>query len=215
MSNNVLSGNVILTQSLVNSYVWPVSIAANTTVKLGENITLNGNTKYFTIDGSNIIIDGSYNTITITNVTNYAGVFSPSEDLTFLLGYSDMNKYIQNTTIKNLGVLSSNSTLANMGGWICQSNFGSLNQNVLISNCYSNGVINGINSGGIIGYNCAYGGYLTIENCYTTGIITGKYAGGIVGSGGCYSFFYNTITNQASTKDFSNFGGTGNDDEGP
>jgi len=203
-----LTTNTTLTQSLVNSYTWPVSINANVTITLGENIIFNILDHYFIIEGNNIVFNGNNNTITINGVIGYYGVFSPTISMIGL----QPSSYIQNTTIKNLGVLTSNnSTLDNLGGWICQGNFGFSNLNISIINCYSTGEIGGMNSGGIVGYNCAYGGTLNIENCFTTGNITGKYAGGIIGSDCCSSLnSQSNTTNKAVVA----FGGNGNDDEG-
>jgi len=198
-----ISTNTVLTQSLVNSYVWPVIISDDVTVTLGQNIIFDNSKNFFMVGGNNIIFDGNNYTITIQGVTNYNGAFSNSISM---FGF-------ENIVIKNLGILTSNnSTLADLGGWICQSNFGGLSKNLLIYNCYSTGVINGINSGGIMGYRCASGGDLTIENCFTTGIISGKYAGGIIGSEGCYGYMYDTIQPNAG-RGFVAAGGNGNDDE--
>lgn len=208
MSVSIINSNTNLTQNSVDySYNWPVTISENVTITLLQDISFNNLNNYFIIDGNNITFNGNNKTITISDVSGYNGIFTQSISLLGL----PYTSYIQNTTIKNLGVLSNNSSLANYGGWICQSSFGALNQNVLISNCYSTGEIGGMSSGGIFGWNCAYGGNLTIENCFTTGKISGKYAGGIIGSDGCYSFTYN-FNNPSGDRGFTS-SDTGNDDE--
>jgi hypothetical protein len=54
---------------------------------------------------------------------------------------------------------------------------------IFISQCWSNGEINGTNCGGIVGNNAAYDTRtLNIDKCYSTGAITGIGAGGIIGA---------------------------------
>lgn len=206
-----ITQNTILTQNLANNYSWPVTISENVTILLGENINISGINKYFIINGNNIKMDGNNYTITISNTNSYNGLIYQDQ---VMLGLS-LSNYIQNTTIKNIGILSNNSNLADYAGWLCQDSFGALNQNVQIINCYSTGEINGKYSGGLFGYNCAYGGYLTIENCYTTGNITGKFAGGITGCDGCFSFSYDPDTGQGGTRGLTqnDLLDSGNDEE--
>ncbi len=142
---------------------WPSTIADISTVILAEDLTFNDQTNYFIInDGSTVILDGNYHTITIDGITDYNGV---------------VESHSSSTIIQKLGVLTSNgSTLGYSYGWIGSSFFlGNIN------NCYSTGIINNNSVGGIVGMSCAKNGICNITNCYSTGIISGDYCGGIAG----------------------------------
>ena len=104
--------------------------------------------------------------------------------------------YIDNGTVKNLGVENVNINMnidnASLAGGIV----GSININGTVSNCYSTGVVtvavnyNASIAGGVVG-NIGSSG--TVSNCYSTVTVTARIAGGIVGSSGssnvsnCYS----------------------------
>ena len=174
-----LSSNTTITQTLFNTYASPITISAGITVKLGANIT-DSTGKYFIIGGNGVVFDGSSNTITINNVTNYPGLISCS-----VSAYS--------ATIQNLGILTSGTTVLNAyNGWVVQgySGGGALDSGTTASNCYSTGNIANNYCGGIFG---AYSKGIAI-NCYSTGNILGVYTGGIFAyySSGSATYCYNT-----------------------
>ena len=203
----VLSVSTVITQALVNSYTWPVTVNSGTSanpviISFGENINLNNALQYFICGSSYITFDGTRKTVTIDSVTNYLGLIQN--------GTSSANGY-SNITIKNINnAISGSSSLITSGGWICQSYFGKGVNNILIDNCSNSGAVNGNLSGGIGGQfiaingtiiisNCSNSGVIsvgrggicgrflgesgnaTITNCYNTGAINSNYAGGICG----------------------------------
>ena len=179
-----------------NVYVFPITIDASSNVTLTGAITINTSVNnYFIVGGSDVTFDGSSNTVTITDIPNYPGVFK-----------CDSDSYT--ATVQNLGVLSSGTTtLAVTNGWVVQRDN---DAGITVSGCYSTGDISGINCGGIFGGNS--GG--TANNCYSTGDITGILTGGIFGNGSngtatnCYSI--GTIYNLGGGIFGGNSGGTVN-----
>ncbi len=176
---SIINTSTTITQTFVDISLWPIIINGGTssniiTITLGENIVLNNLLQYFIFDSEYIVFDGGNFTITIDGITNYPGLIQN--------GTSSFSGY-SNTTIQNLGILTSNdSTLNNSAGWICQSYYSSGSTDNLIQNCYSTGVISGSDSGGICGLNVgSNNGNCTITNCYSTGIISGNNSGGIFG----------------------------------
>jgi hypothetical protein len=142
----------------------PYTIPANSTVIINSSFGISDLAKYFIIGGSNVVIDGKFNSITIM-IQNYPGLVQNGTGLT-LSNYT-------NIVIKNLSILGNGGSLLANSGWFCQNNF----SNGSLQFCKSNGTIPE-NSGGIFGsqcYNC------TCTNCYSTGSIN-KYGGGIFGS---------------------------------
>jgi len=117
--------------------------------------------------------DGSRPTITVSGVTNYPGFIQN--------GTATANGY-SNTSIYNLIINSSASTLLTRGGWLGQAYYGKSASINTITNCSSNGAISSY-SGGITGsYTCTGGNAaLEIIGCGSTGAMT-SYAGGIVGA---------------------------------
>jgi len=169
LSVNILNIDQYTTDNLI---VWPIQIFPTSTfsITIVENIIFNSPTQYFIINGTNTVVaDGFSNTINISGVSNYPGIFQSVST---------------NLTVQNLGVLNNQpSTLLPSSGWIIQH---SSMSNVY--NCYSNGDISE-SCGGIYGSNCTG----VVANCYSTGNITGQYAGGIFGESSngiatnCYS----------------------------
>lgn len=159
-------------------FFWPVTIT-NSDPSLGilnvqfiTDLIFTDPSQYF-ICGSNSIQFGTTHPtrqiVKIDSVSSYPGLF-----------VSNGFDYI---SVFNTEVLSLNgSTLADNAGWICQSYFGSDASNNLLINCYSDGPINGYNSGGILGSHVSQNGTLTIKGCSSTGIITGYGSGGILSS---------------------------------
>jgi hypothetical protein len=162
-SNFKYENPIKLTQANISKYSWPLIINTGITVIFTENLTFNSKNHYFIINGSDIIIDGGNKTITIDGISDYFGLIKN--------GTENENGY-GNIEIKNIGILSNNSTILYRGGWICQAFFGKgvLLQNITISNCYSNGFI-GTGVGGICGdyFGRNMSGNITIQDCYSTG----------------------------------------------
>ncbi len=179
---SLISSSTNINQSLINSYRWPVTIIGGIstnpiTITLDENITisedqnLTGPNKYFIIGSDYITFDGNNKKITINGINNYPGLIKN--------GDSNTNGYSYNT-IKNINMVSNNSTLKNNAGWICQTYYSNLGYYNLIENCNSNGNINSY-SGGICGSNIASLGSISINKCFSSGSINDN-AGGIIGA---------------------------------
>ena len=175
---NVITSSITTSRSITQADIlntplnnWPVSIdTSGVIVKFAENLTFTDSRQYFVIGTSNITIDGSGNTVSINNITNYAGLVS------------SQTASKNNITVKNIGVLASGTTtLAGNAGWIGQASYGFQSTNNVIMNCYSTGPIDGTRAGGICGYPAGYYGNLSITNCYSTGNIIGQFGGGICG----------------------------------
>lgn len=95
------------------------------------------------------------------------------------------------------------------GGIIGASGDGS---NYIITNCYNEGLLSGINSGGILGPSAANGtnGYFSVSGCYSFSNITGNYSAGIVGKGACINNLSDCyITKCYSEGTISALGGAG------
>lgn len=140
------------------------------------NITLTSFNDYFIcisdkiqFGSETLNIDGSRSKIIIDNVTNYPGLVQNFN-----------NNYVY---VYNLEVLSNNSTLSAFEGWVCQQLFSQSASNNYVINCYSNGDITNIQSGGIVGFSAAaYGGSLNVIGCSFSGSINSEGGGGIVSS---------------------------------
>lgn len=161
-----MSTIVINNESDIGSSPYINIIPANSTVIINSSFTISNLLHYFVIGGSNIIIDGKFNIISIL-VQNYPGLVQNGLN-------DDIDSVYKNITIKNLTISSGgNGSLSEKSGWFCQNGF----CNGFVQFCNSNGIIPE-NSGGIFGtqcFNCS-----TI-NCYSTGSIN-TYSGGIFGS---------------------------------
>ena len=173
---------------------WPVTFVNSNPVEGNiltvsiYNITISNVSQYF-ITGSNYITyDADIIPVTISNVPNYPGlIYNGSFSVN---GYSNITVQNINTTI------SGSTTLANFGGWICQTVFGSSASNILINNCSNDGNINGSLAGGICGSNIgSNSGNILITNCSNNGIISGTATGGICGSTAGFNNGTVTITN--------------------
>ena len=174
----VLSTSTVLTQALVDSYTWPVTVNGGTLanpviISFSENIILNNVSKYFKTGSQYITFEGNYKRVTISNVTNYLGLIQN--------GSSSVNGY-SNITVQNINnEISGISTLASSGGWICQSYFGKGSNNILLDNCKNSGPVNGSFSGGICGEFVSENGKIIISNCSNSGLISSNARGGICG----------------------------------
>jgi hypothetical protein len=187
----------------ISSGQWPVTIT-NTASPLGTssilrvvattNLTFTssyGNTTGYLIAGSTFItFDGSGNTITISSVLLYPGFI---QNGTSVNGFA--NIVVQNFTTARSGT----STLANNGGWLCQTLFGRGVIGTQITGCTNNADFSANDSGGIVGQAAGRTGTLTITNCANTGAISGTNAGGIVGSSCANSAGTITITRCANS----------------
>ncbi len=146
--------------------VWDCELSGNITVTIAEDLILNAENNYFTITNavSNFVkIDGANHLVTVNGSFGYLGlVCSRSDD----------------TIVKNIGLLSSGTSLLSASGWIGQGNYEYTNSFIgTITNCYSTGEITNADCGGIVGYGAGNNGTCTITNCYSTGNINGS--GGI------------------------------------
>lgn len=172
-SVSLIDSDTTITQAVADSYTCPVTVNAGVSVTLGENLSFDSVSNYFVIGGNGVTINGNNKIVTINNISNYSGLIQN--------GTIESNGY-SNTTIKNIGVeTTGTTTLADGGGWICQSNFGKGVLNCIVYNCYSTGTIS-LNAGGICGSHSGNtSGSCIIYNCYSNGLISGNNAGGICG----------------------------------
>ncbi|RXJ96788.1 hypothetical protein CRU94_01370 [Arcobacter sp. AHV-9/2010] len=181
---NINNSN-ILTQNYYFNLLNNLSSSTSDYTNLASNSANGGlgwnpigdNTNKFigTFDGKGFTISDLY----INRPSTYVGLFG----------------YINNSTIKNLGLTNVDITGSNyVGGLVGYINHGT------ITNSYANGKVSGIGYiGGLVGYN---GGNGIITNSYASGTVSGNsYIGGLVGYG------FATITN--SFYDNTKFNGNG------
>ena len=139
----------------------PYFIPSNTTITLTSNITLQYSTDYFVINGSNIVLDGGYFTVTVI------GAF-------FGLVHNDLSSNIYtNIVIQHFGT----NTIPGMNGFKSTGGYTAVNQYCGVyvggnSNANSNGIDNNFNAG------------VTVKFCSSTGFSLGNGCGGIFG-GNC------------------------------
>jgi hypothetical protein len=208
----VLSTSTVLTQALVDSYTWPVTVNGGTLanpviISFSENISLSSVSQYFMCGSEYISFDGTGKTITISNVTSYLGLINN--------GTSSINGY-SNIIIQNILFTTINSTLVYRGGWICQSFFGNSSFNTLISNCNVEAPI-GPNDecGGICGYGFAQGNGTAnsssalIDGCSKEGLNNSNFGGGITSLRTCQLGGYVKITNCSNSGVISGSGSGG------
>ena len=176
---SIISVNTNVNQTTFNGYTSPITINAGVTVALDGNIT-DAVGKYFIIGGSNVVFDGSSNTITVSNIVNYTGLINCATT-----AYT--------ATIQKLSVSSSGTTtIITGGGWVVQgytSNTG-LDANITCTNCNSTGDMSTSNSGGIFGRFSSG----TANYCYSIGGMSATNTGGIFGasSSGKANYCYST-----------------------
>ena len=137
-----------------------------------------GNTYSGIFDGNGKTVSGLYT----NNTSNYQGLFG----------------YIENGTVKNLGLDGGYVKGGSFAGGVCGYN----KDHGTIINCYNTGVVSGNDYiGGVCGDNRDYG---TIIDCYNTGAVSGSsYIGGVCGNS------YRTITNCYNTGNVSGTGSSG------
>jgi hypothetical protein len=166
----------ISVQNLSADTTLPIIFKTDLTI-VNSNFYFICNSSYLQFGRTDRNSNGSRAIITVSGITNYPGFIQNGTNTAH--GYG-------NTTIYNLIINSSSSTLNSYGGWLCQAFYGTFAQNNTITNCSSNGTISSY-SGGIVGaYACSGGGEgnnatLTITGCSSTGTIN-NYSGGIIGA---------------------------------
>lgn len=167
---------------------WPATItnsnpgsSSRLKILFSSSITLNSSTLQYFVCGSTYLqfgsdtldSQGNRTSITIDGLTSYPGLIQNGT-------LSSFGK--ANVSVYNLSVTSANgTTLADDGGWICQTYFANGVSENYIVNCNSDGTISG-NGGGIVGAGAggSTGGSLTLRGCSSSGEI-GISAGGLVG----------------------------------
>jgi hypothetical protein len=125
--------------------------------------------------------NGNGKIITIKSSTS--GIFSNS--------FTKFQKTNHLNVLYNLGIETSQQGKLeqNGGGYFYKQN----QEYIEMNNCFSTGIINKKDSGGIIGKSCKN---VIIQNCYSTGNITGENAGGITGS----NFGYKSLNKITQTQ---------------
>ncbi|WP_418264669.1 hypothetical protein [Flavobacterium faecale] len=190
-AGSVINNSIVLTQSTLNSYTWPVTINGGTSgspivITLGEDVTLNSSLNYFILNGNYINFNGNDYKINISGVSFYNGLIkNGSYESSWVEDPNDPFNYIQQITIVNgfsniyiynLTINAINSDLASGAGWIGQSAFSINATNGVFENCRSNGPIRQ-GSGGIVGERTG----VTVKKSSFLGTQIGGYAGGIFG----------------------------------
>jgi hypothetical protein len=175
--NNYVGNTVSKDVNLLNDIVFDSNFAGNLILK-------NNNT-----------FDGFDNTIYLTNINNFTGLFN-------------LNETNMNTTIKNLTIYATNVILDDYCGYLCEGSsdgsissngtfdnikliiknsvmgnncgglVGSFGRDIQITNSFVTGEIDGLNSGGFVGNNCSN---VNIYNCYIIGNVNNQ-AGSLVGN---------------------------------
>jgi len=145
--------------------------------------------------------DGNGKSIILKNIQNFSGLF-------------DLSQSNQETIIRNLKVKLSNSNLQDNNGFLgnginsnglIENCFIYLDNNILgnncgglvtsanqltVNNCMVKGIIQGIDSGGLVGSNCAN---VTINNSRVVGNVIDLTAGGLVGNNTTINDFQNSF----------------------
>eukprot|EP01138_Halocafeteria_seosinensis_P004102 gb/GECG01004194.1/.p1 GENE.gb/GECG01004194.1/~~gb/GECG01004194.1/.p1 ORF type:complete len:650 (+),score=66.18 gb/GECG01004194.1/:1-1950(+) len=130
------------------------------------------NSTHITLDVTEIF-EGGGNTIDLTDINNFEGLFAISENVASF----DKAPVIRNVHMRN-------GRTAEQGGFIVRSHQGYF----IVDSCSSSGIINS-HGGGICGYRCGRddGDEIQITQSYSTGVIEGNWAGGITGRGVGYN----------------------------
>ncbi len=172
-SDNVVDvGPIVINQMKIdNHYVFPLYInQPNTVIELAESITLNSVDQFFVIGASDITFNGKGFSIYIDNVVDYPGLIRN--------GRRFISESFESITVKNLSVIAkNNSTLAEEGGWVGQSNFGYSLNNIHFINVSANGNLINRNSGGICGSRSS----ANFSRCFFTGIMFERGNGAMIG----------------------------------
>lgn len=190
-AGTVISSSTVLTQSLLDSYSWPVTInggisGSPVVITLGEDVTLSNSQNYFILNGDYIDFNGNDHKIIISGISFYNGLIkNGSSQSSWVQDPDDPDNYILQTTVVNgfsniyiydLTVNAVNSDVASGAGWIGQSAFSINATNGVFENCSSNGPIRQ-GAGGIVGEKTS----VTVKKSSFLGTHIGGYAGGIFG----------------------------------
>jgi hypothetical protein len=170
----LITSNTSIDQAWINKRVYnlPILLDANVTVTILEDLTFTDANCYFAVRATGVTFDGNFKKITIKDITNYRGLVNNGNYL------GNNVAAISGSIVKNIGVLSNNSSLKAYCGWIGQQGYGN-GAGFSITYCYSNGNMTNDGSGGILGQAFMNG---TISNSYSLGNISGSYSAGIVAS---------------------------------
>ncbi len=170
----LITSNTSIDQAWINKRVYnlPILLDANVTVTILEDLTFTDANCYFAVRATGVIFDGNFKKITIKDITNYRGLVNNGNYL------GNNVAAISGSIVKNIGVLSNNSSLKEYCGWIGQQGYGN-GAGFSITYCYSNGNMTNDGSGGILGQAFMNG---TISNSYSLGNISGSRTAGIVAS---------------------------------
>lgn len=196
---------------LLNPVSFPFTIPENTTFSFDTNITIGTGTPYgaktyFICGGDNITILGNNKTFTINNISNYPGLIQNGKSnqmygRVFSISNVYNNILIQDIILYTLGTCTLGNDTSCTSGWICQNYFGYGSGQCSITNCISSGPISssipisdgyGGGGGGILG---DYSWANSVTNCANYGAI-GPNGGGIFGS--C-AFAINNVSVPVST----------------
>jgi hypothetical protein len=198
LKNNKINKSMKFKQSDIEKYSWPVYVNNNDKCKklllqLDSNLTLEGQDKYFIINGNNIKVDGKGYDIIIKDTLGYQGIFRNINNSNITIeniktsseGLSSLGRYtgVTGQIFFGNGVNNKNNTVNNiMNDMVIDNEFcgGVLGSNskATVTNCSNSGDITGIDAGGVLGaFSVA-----TITNCSNSGDMTGISAGGIVSS---------------------------------
>ena len=180
----LISENTTIDQNWINDHInnLPILLDTDVTVTIAENLVFNNANLYFAIRNSGVTINGNGKTITLDNITNYRGLVNNGNYLGANAGA------FPGSAVYNLGIISNGSTLNEYCGWIGQHGYGN-GEGFSISNCFSDGEMSNIGTGGILGQAYMNG---TITNCYSLGNISGESAAGIAAT---YNFEAYKINN--------------------
>ena len=115
---------------------WPVTIVntgvgTSTTlvVSFASGVTLSSSTNYFICGTNNITFDGSYNVISLSNITGWPG---------FIQNGSSTTNGNNNIGVQNIFISSGSSTLASGADWTTQQYFGKNSTNNKVINTSAN-----------------------------------------------------------------------------
>ena len=215
---STINANTVITQSYINSASWPITISGGLSispvlVSFGETLSITGdNTRYFIIGSQYITIDGSFNNVYLSNISNHKGLIqNGTGQYTFTQGtgswapeYTVEKNGFSNTTLKNINLnISGGCLISEYAGFLCQAYYsrGAINNSITRCNTIREDFFYqsdaATNFGGIAGaYSSFSGGKLSITQCFTTvdiygggGCITGSFTGygGNTFIGNCYS----------------------------
>jgi hypothetical protein len=168
----IVSTNTSIDQAWIDKHVYnlPILLDENVTLTISEDLTFTNANCYFAVRATGVTFDGNFKKITIKDIVNYRGLVNNGNYL------GNNVAAISGSIVKNIGVLSNNSSLKEYCGWIGQQGYGN-GEGFSITYCYSNGNMINDGTGGILGQAFMNG---TISNCYSLGNISGNNTAGIL-----------------------------------